>query len=116
MTQSNGAAAMSVEMCAVTAIRKAEGTAASPTQIAASRHVGSASSAASDFCAGNALRERRSSTPHTAIMAISRKNRIDQVGRLLSEPTERLDEERITQEREKTADVARGIEEVRVPR
>ncbi len=81
----NGAAAMSVEMCEVTEISSADGTAASATQssrIAPGRrrprlirgwrsHVGGA-------------RRRSISTPHHAISAISTTNSAAQAQRLLA--------------------------------
>src|SRR5262245_23624207 len=65
-------------MCAVTAISRPDGTAASPTQVAASSHVGGAASASAVSAgSGKALRERRSSTPQPAISTISAKNPTD---------------------------------------
>ena len=76
-----GAAAMSVEMCAVTEISSAEGTAASTIQRAASRQVG----AGTRHVFRRRLRcracVRSISTPHHAISAISATNSTAQAQR-----------------------------------
>ena len=75
-----GAAAMSVEMCEVTEISSADGTAASTTQRAACCQVGAATGTSS--ATTSLLRMVRSiSTPHHAISAISATNSAAQTQR-----------------------------------
>ena len=68
--QNSGTDATSVEMWAVTAIRRPDGTAASPIQIAVSRQVGAAAVDGLAGCvvvaSGSRLGERSISTPQAA--------------------------------------------------
>ncbi len=105
---------MSVDRCAVTAISKPEGTAASAIQVAASRHVGRAPASSATSMSRVAPPERHDSTPQTPISTISARKPIDQARGLLAEPRERLDHERIAEQRQDAADIARGIEEIRI--
>src|SRR3954453_13128520 len=77
-----GAAATSVEMCAVTEIKSADGIAARITQRTASRQVGAGAASSSCRAVASAVRGERSiSTPHQAINAISTTKNTAQVQR-----------------------------------
>src|SRR6266699_610224 len=69
-TQNNGTAAASVEMWTVTASRRPEGTAASPTSAKRSRQVGAVSSLRAVAAGGDKLADRSNSTPQAAISRI----------------------------------------------
>src|SRR5947209_5044186 len=77
-----GAAATSVEICAVTEIKSADGIAASRTQRVASRQVGAGTAASSSVALCVVPRGERSiSAPHQAINAISTRKKMAQVQR-----------------------------------
>ena len=109
-----GAAAMSVEMCAVTEISSAEGTAASTTQRAASRQVGARLGRCLRRRRVAAARERSISTPHQRDQRDQHDEQHGPAARLLAERGERLHHERIGEQREEAADIARRIEKIRV--
>jgi hypothetical protein len=72
-TQSSGAAATSVEICAVTAIRRPEGTAARKIQRARKVHDGGgAARSSADISTAAYFGERSSSQPQAPISMISR--------------------------------------------
>ena len=119
MVQNSGTDATSVAMCAVTAISRPDGTAASATQIALSRQVG----AAAGRRRGVGRRRFRQPVGRAQHQTAAARDQHDQdivaggpEPGLIAEPHERLDRDRIGDQREKAADVARGIEEVRVLR
>ena len=63
MTQRNGAAAMFVERCAVTAMRSADGTKAKPAHSIRSRHATSAEFSAAGTAGPAALRSFHAAAP-----------------------------------------------------
>ena len=118
MTQSSGTAATSVEICAVTATRRPDGTAASADPARDRRaSVGGAASAPSTVAAaGGASGRVHSSAPQAAISSDQHDEADRPQPGLIAEPDQRLDQHRIGEQREEAADIAGGIEEIRILR
>ena len=112
-THSSGAAATSVEICAVTAISRPDGTAARKIQRSRVTSVG-AGAFASSACSVGHRQLRRAQQQHAAGGDQQDQNTIaagpEPVLRVQRE--HRLQQERIGQQREEAADVGGGIEEI----
>ena len=101
-------------MCAVTAINSPDGTAASADpgrDVAPARPRRRRSSRAT--VRGRAA-SASDSTPQPPISTIRPKNPTVQSEVWCAEPDERLDHERIGEQREEAADIARGVEKIRI--